>query len=144
MAETKEQIAAQRDKLASENTILRAQLAAAGRPAGVTPAQHTFQLSQGDLSDLERNGWMWSGAQVMTVADVRAALRGTPQEDIKIVEPDNPQVPRPVEPTNIRGFDYTYPSVSRGLIDPALAGTPGINGPAADVKPAEPAEDVVE
>lgn len=32
----------------------------------------------------------------------------------------------------IRGFDYVYPSVRPGVIDPAVAGTPGINGPAAD------------
>jgi len=137
MAETKDQIAADRDRLAAENTALRAQLAAAGRPPGVTPAQHTFQLSQGDLMELERNGWVSLGGKVMTVDDVREALVGTPQEGMEIADADPlSAAPVPPEPTNLRGFDYVYPSVSRGEIDPKVAGTPGISGPAATVKDA--------
>lgn len=141
MAETKDDIAAERDHLArehaqlqAENERLRAQLAAAGRPAGVTAPQHTFQLSQGDLMELERNGWVSVGGRVLTTDEVRAELAGTPQEGMEIAEPENPQVPKPVEGGNVRGFDFVYPSVSRGKIDPAVAGTPGINGPAAETR----------
>ena len=141
MAETKEEIAAERDHLArendtlqSENERLKAQLAAAGRPAGVTTPQHTFQLSQGDLSELERNGWVSIGGKVMTTEEVRAELAAVGQGRVEIAEPENPQVPMPVEGGNVRGFDFVYPSVARGQIDPAVAGTPGISGPAAETR----------
>jgi hypothetical protein len=135
VAAERDALAADRDRLQQENERLRAQLDAAGRPGQPgAPVQHVFQLSQGDLTELERNGWANIDGRVMTIADVRARLAGTPQSGLKITEPKNPQVPKPADPTNIRGFDYVYPSVSRGEIDPAIAGTPGINGPAAGEK----------
>jgi hypothetical protein len=137
MAETKEEIAADRDRLAAENTALKAQLAAAGRP-GVASAQHTFQLSEGDRQELEIRGVVNIGGRLMTKADVVKAMRDADagQEGVEIA--DAPEGTR-IEPTRlgdlsgpgVRGVDFVYPSVERGKIDPAVAGTPGINGPAA-------------
>lgn len=126
--------------LRAENARLRAQLLASGQqPAGPAQAQHTFQLSEGDRQELEIRGVINVGGRLMTKADVVKAMReaGAGQEDVEIA--DAPEGTR-VEPDRldtgpgVRGFDYVYPSVERGKIDPAVAGTPGINGPAADGK----------
>lgn len=72
MAETKEEIGAERDRLRTENASLREQLAAAGvvRPAAV----HRFQLSEGDRSELEMHGSANIGGKLMTADEVRALL----------------------------------------------------------------------
>lgn len=128
--------------LRAENARLRAQLLASGQqPAGPAQVQHTFQLSEGDRQELEIRGVVNIGGRLMTKDDVLKAMReaGAGQEDVEIA--DAPEGTR-LEPERlgdltgpgIRGFDYTYPSVERGKIDPAVAGMPGINGPAADGK----------
>jgi hypothetical protein len=38
----------------------------------------------------------------------------------------------PARGPGVAGVDYVWPSVERGKIDPAVAGTPGISGPSAD------------
>lgn len=135
MAETKDDIAAERDALRAENEQLRAQLAAAGRPEGpVRPAQ-TFQLSEGDRQELAMRGVVNVAGRQLTAEQVRAKLPEG-QRDIDLGDADAP-APLPTRPeTNIAGVDYVWPSVARGQIDPAVAGTPGINGPAADGGPA--------
>lgn len=139
MAETKDQIAASRDQLAEENARLRAQLQGAGiAPAQTAPtAQHTFQLSEGDRQELEQVGWLNIGGVTYTREQVIARL-GDDQKNVPIAEAVNPQIPQPQPASNIRGVDFVYPSVTRGGIDPKVAGTPGINGPAATTTPADP------
>lgn len=132
MAQTKEEIAADRQRLLEENARLRAQLTAAGRSPVAAP-EHTFMLSEGDRQDLELHGGVSIGGRYMTAAEVRAAMaEADVQHGVPISEPEVAPAgqPAPAKPANVRGFDYVYPSVAHGYIDPAVAGTPGINGPA--------------
>jgi hypothetical protein len=137
MAETKEEIADQRDRLVAENEQLRAQLAAVGG-ARVQQPQHTFQLSEGDRQELEIRGVVNVGGRMMTKSDVEQAMKaaGAGQEGVKIADApegtriDPATLPKITGP-GVAGVDYVYPSVQRGKIDPKLAGTPGISGPAA-------------
>lgn len=135
MPELKDEIAAERDRLKAENAQLRAQLAAAGRPAGAVQPEHTFQLSEGDRQDLVANGQVAVNGRMMN-ADEVAKLLGPDQQDVDLGDA-TPPTPGPGEPPRsaVRGVDFVYPSVAPGKIDPAVAGTPGINGPAADVAP---------
>lgn len=135
MAETKDQISEERDGLREENRRLRAQLTAAGRTPGVAAAQHTFQLSEGDRQELETYGVVNIGGRRMTREDVLERL-GADQQNVPIDEP-SPDLDRRNDVAGQRpnagipGVDFIYPSVAPGLIDPAVAGTPGISGPAA-------------
>jgi hypothetical protein len=135
MAETKEDIAAERDALRAENENLRGQLAAAGasRPGMAAPVQHEFTLSQGQLSDLEAFGVTNVGGRQVTTDDVRGMLTGK-QSGLQIADASAPVTPIPVRERQaaVPGVDFVYPSVAPGEIDPAIAGTPGISGPAAD------------
>lgn len=133
--ETKDQIAAERDKLREENQRLRGQLAAAGRP-GYQPSQ-TFTLSEGARQELESTGVANINGRRMTREDVLAEL-GDDQAAVEIAEPaealdQRGAVAERRAASAIPGFDFIYPSVAPGQIDPAVAGTPGISGPAADV-----------
>lgn len=76
MAETKEDVVAERDALRADNDALRAQLAAATAPAAglAAPVQHRFQLSEGDRQDLELRGFINVNGRVMTKDDVLGAL----------------------------------------------------------------------
>lgn len=136
MAETKDEIAAQRDQLAQENVALKAQLAAAGRPAA-PGTQHVFQLSEGDRQELEIRGVVAINGRLMTKAEVEQAMADAGQRGVTIKHaPEATKVPVTEDTAGrgpgIEGVDFIYPSVERGKIDPAVAGTPGINGPAAD------------
>lgn len=135
MAETKEDIAAERDTLREENDRLKAQLAAAGRPAGATQAQHQFVLSEGARQDLIASGVTNIDGVRRTAPEVQAML-GADQQNVDLgdTEPVDGLGSDPVKRSSIRGFDYVYPSVEAGYIDPAVAGTPGINGPPAATK----------
>jgi hypothetical protein len=140
MAETKDDIAGERDRLKAENNALKAQLEQAGRvPGAYRPAQ-TFQLSEGDRQELEIRGVVNVGGRLMTKADVEAAMAAAGQRGVKIA--DAPEATRVSDQvlvdarsrgTGIRGVDYVYPSVAAGQLDPAVAGTPGISGPPADL-----------
>lgn len=141
MAETKDEIAAARDQLAQENVALKAQLEAVGRPAGASLPQHVFQLSEGDRQELEIRGVVAINGRLMTKAEVEAAMAEAGQRGVKIKDaPEETKVKitgdTPGRGPGIEGVDFVYPSVERGKIDPAVAGTPGISGPAADTKPA--------
>jgi hypothetical protein len=73
MAETKEDITAERDALRDENAQLRAQLAAATAPGPAAPA-HRFQLSEGDRAELAAHGRANIGGKLMTRDAVRELL----------------------------------------------------------------------
>lgn len=126
------------DELRAENARLRAQLAAAGRTAGAPAAQHTFQLSEGDRQELEIRGVINYGGRAMTKDDVEAEMVKAGQRGVEIADaPAETRIelgPEIATGPGVRGIDYVYPSVARGKIDPDVAGTPGISGPAADAK----------
>jgi hypothetical protein len=136
MAETKDEIAAERDALRAENEQMKARLAAAGVSTQTAAPAHTFQLSEGDRQELVMRGLVTINGQVLTRDEIRARL-GDDQSDVELgdVEPDARVLAAVRRPGNTRGVDFVYPSVAPGLIDPAVAGTPGINGPAAAEKP---------
>jgi uncharacterized small protein (DUF1192 family) len=124
--------------LRAENERLRAQLAAAGRPSSAAP-QHTFVLSEGDRQELELYGVANINGRRMTRDEVLAEVaKAGVQNGIEIATPAA-GLDRSSDVTGqrdrkggVEGFDFIYPSVAPGLIDPAVAGTPGVNGPAAD------------
>jgi hypothetical protein len=126
------------DRLRAENAELRRQLAAVG--GRVQQPQHVFQLSEGDRQELEIRGVVNIGGRLMTTAEVREALADAGEDGVKVADaPEGTRVDPALLPDvtgpGVRGIDYVYPSVERGFIDPAVAGTPGINGPSADDKP---------
>jgi hypothetical protein len=133
MSETKDGIAAERDALRAENENLRGQLAAAGaRPRG--QVRHEFLLSEGERAEIEAFGVANIGGVRMTREQVAAKL-GDRQRDVELgdAEPvDAAAHAARTTRTAVEGVDFIYPSVEPGLIDPAVAGTPGINDPAAD------------
>lgn len=135
MSETKDDIAAERDQLRAENENLRGQLAAAGaRPAGTRRVE--FQLSEGERQELAANGVVNVGGVRMTREDVEARLGGRQAGiDLGDADPVDGGAVEQGERGAVRGVDYIYPSVRPGAIDPAVAGTPGINGPSADDVP---------
>jgi hypothetical protein len=121
--------------LRQENARLREQLATAG--GRVVQPEHTFQLSEGDRQELEIRGVVNIGGRMMTKDDVEAAMSAAGQRGVEIA--DAPEATK-VDPAliearggkGVAGVDYVWPSVERGKIDPAVAGTPGISGPSAD------------
>jgi hypothetical protein len=138
---TKADLEAQLAAARAENENLRGQLAASG--AGATgrayQAPHEFILSEGDRQELELHGVANIGGRLMTRAEVLELLADSrTQSGVEIGEP-GPEADRTATALvanrnaerNIRGVTFVYPSVADGLIDPAVAGTPGINGPAA-------------
>jgi hypothetical protein len=129
VAETKEEITAERDQLRTEVEQLRGQLAAAG--ARVPAPQYTFQLSEGDRQELVQRGVVNIGGRRMTREDVAAEL-SVDQLDVELGDATPVDAPAPARTGAVEGVDFIYPSVAPGLIDPAVAGTPGINGPAAE------------
>jgi hypothetical protein len=141
VAETKEDIAADRDRLAAENDQLavendqlKARLQAAMDQAGRTPAvvapAHRFQLSEGDRQELAARGELNVGGRMRTADEVRGML-GEDQQGVDLGDAEPPAHPDLIRPAGIRGVDYVWPSVAPGEIDPAVAGTPGISGPPA-------------
>jgi hypothetical protein len=149
MSETKDDIAAERDALRAENERLRDQLAAAGAATvGRRYApEHRFQLSEGDRQELEARGVVNIGGRLMTKADVEAEIAKAgadaqgrnDQSSVPIADaPASTRVDLDTLPARtgpgVAGVDFVYPSVERGKIDPAVAGTPGISGPPADAK----------
>jgi hypothetical protein len=144
-AETKEEIAAERDALREANnnlthevSRLRAQLGATGGRPGYQPQQQ-FVLSEGDRQELVMHGNANIGGQLRSRAEVTEML-GDNQSGVELGDGPVRKVPGGGERQGVYGVDYVYPSVEPGKIDPAVAGTPGINGPAAD----EPAADDVQ
>jgi hypothetical protein len=135
---TKAALEAENAQLRDQVDNLRGQLVAAAgaTPAGYQPAQRFF-LSEGDRQELELHGVANIGGRLLTRDQVLAKLAGGPQSAVEIREPkvdrtaDAAVAAARAEPRNVRGVTFVYPSVADGLIDPAVAGKPGINGPAA-------------
>lgn len=134
---TKDELAQQLADAQQENAALRTQLAGVGRV--YAPAQ-TFQLSEGDRQEVETFGVVNIGGRRYTREEVLDKLAGTPQAGVEIDEPaaqlDQRAQTAGRRASAVEGVDFIYPSVAPGQIDPAVAGTPGINGPAADAVPA--------
>lgn len=138
--QTKDQIAAERDALRAEVEKLRGQLTAAGaaRPGTAAPAEHQFVLTEGHRQELATTGVANVDGRLLTRDQVIARL-GKDQRgvDIPKVDPNSVlSVPVGRATSAIPGVDFVYPSVAPGVIDPAVAGTPGISGPAGTAKQA--------
>lgn len=132
MSETKEQVTEQRDALLAEVERLRGQLAAAGTRAVDAPAAHRFFLSEGGRQELELYGVVNIGGKQRTRDEVLAMLDDS-QAGVEIAEVDPGSRLAPARPQGTTpGVDFVYPSVAPGELDPAVAGTPGVSGPAAE------------
>jgi hypothetical protein len=133
MAEqTKADLEAEIARLTKDNENLRGQLAAAGaRPPA---AQHQFLLSEGQRQELALNGNVLVNGQYLTADQVVSKL-GPDQQGLELDVPDKArELPREVTRDKVAGIDYVYPSVAYGQVDPAVAGQPGVHGPAATTK----------
>lgn len=120
MAETKDEIAAQRDQLRAENEQLRGQLVElAGRsPARVTfPARPAFGLSEGERQDLELHGVTSSpfdGSRILAsdydvdVLTVAGRKRLADEQARRAAAGDARAA--------VEGVDYVYPSVAPGVL----------------------------
>lgn len=143
MAETKDEIAAERDQLRQRVAQLEAQQATAGR---VVAPRQTFQLSEGDRQDLVANGVLNVAGRLRTRDEV-ADMLGDGQTGVELGDrPPSPTLLAAVGQQRAQGatpgVDFVYPSVEPGGIDPVVAGTPGISGPAAGDGPAEDFSDL--
>ena len=132
-ADLEQQLAAAR----AENVALTARLEAAGGQRGTAPVQHKFTLTEGDRQELGLYGVATIGGRLMTREEAQEAAEQAGQP-VEIDEPSAELDRRPglvrqlgERGQGVRGFDYVYPSVAPGKIDPAVAGTPGVHGPAA-------------
>jgi hypothetical protein len=134
MAEqTKAELEAENARLQAENENLRGQLAAAGAARGVqAPVQHTFVLSEGQRQELAMHGNVLIDGRYRTADEVDAML-GSDQSAVPLEVPDQVrQLPKEATRSAVAGVDFIYPSVAPGQLDPAVAGQPGVHGPAAD------------
>lgn len=140
MAESKADLEQRVQQLEEDNDRLRGQLAAAGaRPASVAPAP--FVLTEGDRQQLEATGFATIGGRVLLTEEVRELLGADSGVEIRDVSETQRaaaestvralRVGTGAEQQGIRGVTHVWPSVEPGGIDPAVAGTPGISGPAA-------------
>lgn len=124
-------------RLRAENERLRTQFAAAGIPQrpGVLPAPKPF-LTEGERQDLITFG-VTTDVHTGQRLNLHQARERYPDADLAdatdtaVANADRDNTDD-VEHPGIRGVDYVWPSVEPGKIDPAVAGTPGINGPAAE------------
>lgn len=113
--------------LRAENDRLKGQLAqATARTPNVQAAKP--YLTEGERQELITFGR--SGDLNLKTAKERfpdADLSGATDVARKASTEDETRTERGA----VRGVDFVYPSVRPGFIDPEVAGTPGINGPAA-------------
>jgi hypothetical protein len=137
MSETKDDIAAQRDALQADNERLRGELAAA-RVGAASPARVTLAtpdpnfLCEGDRQALEINGVVNSattGRQLLASDFDIEVKTEQGRENLRRAQAQTAQ-----EREGIRGVDFVYPSVARGV----LAADAPVRGaqPAAAVEPA--------
>ncbi|RQW83559.1 hypothetical protein [Micromonospora globispora] len=130
---------AENARLRAENERLRGQLAAAGAStrAGTVPAAKPY-LTEGERQDLITFG-VTNDVHAGQRMNLHDAAKRYPDADLADATDDAKTAAdrdrtEAVERTSVRGVDYVWPSVEPGKIDPAVAGTPGINGPSADAK----------
>jgi hypothetical protein len=123
--------------LQAEVERLRGQLATAGAALTNGPVAVRQQfLSEGERQELELRGVTTDPATGRRVTTEQARARLAASDTQQGVEIDDALAPvtlpavLPDRPAQ-EGVTHVYPSVAPGLIDPAVAGTPGINGPAA-------------
>lgn len=116
---TKEALAARNDALVSENETLRGELAAA-RAGGASPARVTLAapdpkfLCEGDRQALEVNGVVNSsltGRQLLASDFGIKVKTEQGQENLRRAQAETSE-----ERAGIRGVDFVYPSVARGVL----------------------------
>jgi hypothetical protein len=137
MPETKDDLTAQRDTLLAENERLRGELAAA-RVGAASPARVTLAtpdpnfLCEGDRQALEINGVVnsaTSGKQLLA-SDFGVTVKTEQgRENLKRAQAQTTQ-----EREGIRGVDFVYPSVARGVL--------AADAPVRGAQPASAAEPV--
>lgn len=129
-------------ELEAENASLRAQLGAQGQGRVAAPAQ-TFYLTEANRQELEQRGFTTVGGVLLGTDEVRARLKDTDQAGVQIADaPEDVQASADATLASVRrddqgsqyGVTHVYPSVEPGKLDPAVAGQPGISGPAATDK----------
>ena len=136
MSETKDDIAAQRDALVAENERLKGELASS-RAGGASPAMVTLAapdpnfLCEGDRQALEVNGVVNSattGRQLLASDFGIEVKTEQGRENLRRAQAQTTQ-----EREGIRGVDFVYPSVARGV----LAADAPVRGaqPASAVEP---------
>lgn len=122
-------------RLRAENEQLRGSLAASGaRPAANAPAALPF-LTEGQRQELLTFGQTAraGGGPLLSLSEARDLWPDAELDDAtdQAKATDERLRTEVVERAGIRGFDYVYPSVAPGVLDPAVVGTPGISGTAA-------------
>lgn len=136
MAETKDEIAAERDRLRAENENLRGQLAAAGARTPHVAAPPPF-LSEGERQDLITFGVTTTrGGRPLNLHDAREQYPGAQLDQASaaaVLAADRDRDARRARPA-VPHVDYVYPSVAPGELAPEAAGTPGISGAPAAAK----------
>lgn len=105
--------------LRAENERLRGQLAASGADRRLSQNRATRPfLSEGERQDLELNGVTNS-----PFTGERLTAEGEGVEQVRDAQvADLPPV-RTASTQGVEGFDYVYPSVAPGVLDPKLTGT---------------------
>jgi hypothetical protein len=96
-----------------------------------------FTLSEGDRAELEMRGVANVNGHLMTRDEVKAKLdESQPGHRVELgtAGPADVKAADRARRGCVEGIDFVWPSVDCGYIDPAVAGTPGINGPSADEK----------
>ena len=129
-----ESLRAELDAARAERDELKAQLFNLGGPVRtpIVPV-HRFAVSEGERQELEMYGVATVNGRLMSTEEVRKAAAAVGLAIvIKDAAPElKRELPVRVEREGVYGVDYVYPSVAPGLIDPRVAGTPGVSGPAA-------------
>jgi hypothetical protein len=103
-------------RLRAENERLRGQLAASGADRRLSRNRSTRPfLSEGERADLELNGVTnspFTGERLNAAAEGVDMVRDPQVADLPPVR---------TQPTQgVEGFDYVYPSVAPGVLDPKL------------------------
>jgi hypothetical protein len=123
------------ERLRAENEQLRGQLAAAGARRANVAAPKPY-LTEGERQDLITFG-VTTDVHTGRRLNLHEAREKYPDADLSnasdgaVAGADRDRT-EAAERGSVRGVDYVWPSVAPGKIDPAVAGTPGISGPAAE------------
>jgi hypothetical protein len=121
------------ERLQADNERLRGQLAAAGVARATGPAGPPF-LSEGERQDLITQGVISRPGRTLNLHEARIEYPDAVLDavtDLAVRNADRDREAKVRRGPGVEHVDFVYPSVAPGEIDPAVAGLPGVNGPAA-------------